>query len=283
MVTLRGSERLRVARGLGALALCHAWDLHHADEADEPRDSAILDRTCKALAQVAPPAALGRTVVSWTEFILLASGAVPWGALPAQARARGETVQASTTFIDEDDKPLSEGDLPPAVLAATRLITAATAGDEAMVCDMLAAAEELGHLGEVLGHAAMAVGSMALGLGVLREGISLDRMGERLHCPGCTVGIGVLHAATCAHGWCRGTGRELSLCSETRHLGPCEPGVWDGAAPGTAEAVGAGFFHRATPAGWQPCPMEHPDAEPDIDRMRAAGRWDVQEQWWVPA
>jgi hypothetical protein len=100
-------------------------------------------------------------------------------------------------------------------------------------------------------------------------------------CPDCGVPPGRLHEVGCDVERCPDCGRQLITCDCGRRRRRRPRLAWTGIFPGDAEAAEFGFWCRFTTGGWQPCAARHPDAQPDLNRLATACRWDAKQARWV--
>lgn len=278
---LRGTEGTRCVRGLAGIVLSRAWTMKHAPPGETGHAEVALQQSADRLVELAELDDLAAILASWTDFVLVGSGAIPVEHLPSRWASRpGETKpDVELTFSYSDGTDAQEG-FPFHVRAASEAIAAAVGGDLPKASAALGRVAP-GELAYTVGHAAMAAVSLVNDQPSDWITPAALRLAER--CPACDAPIAAQHQAACGYGWCRGTGRELTVCAETRHVSRCERSAWDGAQPGTVEAVQGGF-HRAWHhgSGWVPVDSSYPGADVDVDRMRSLSQWCARKQLWEP-
>jgi hypothetical protein len=116
-------------------------------------------------------------------------------------------------------------------------------------------------------------------------------------CPDCQVTVGAQHDNGCDVARCLWTGLQRLSCQWfgldpvlTEH--DCGGDVWTGHWPGEVEATSLGFWciwdgpdpERGwdyTGRGWVRVTADHPEAQPDLNRLVTEARWDRRQQRWT--
>jgi hypothetical protein len=97
-----------------------------------------------------------------------------------------------------------------------------------------------------------------------------------MNCPDCGVRPGEWHRRGCDVEQCPRCGGQLARCQKDNGdavpLGERLP--WAGYWPGEDQCRQWGWFARPTPDGWRRCRPDHPDASPDLNRLREEAAWD---------
>lgn len=73
-------------------------------------------------------------------------------------------------------------------------------------------------------------------------------------------------------------GYTIHTCGQSPH--DCGSQIWDGVWPGYAECVEYGWYSYFAPP-WRQCGPEHPQAGPDLNRLRFDCDWDRERRRWV--
>lgn len=108
-------------------------------------------------------------------------------------------------------------------------------------------------------------------------------------CPDCGVDPGHAHQPGCDIARCMRTGRQRIQCKDCDHCAtcacvPCDPDIWTGQWPGTAECVEYGWFcYWSYGRGWVRCGPQHDDARPDLNRLAVEATWNPDLKRWVAA
>lgn len=132
-------------------------------------------------------------------------------------------------------------------------------------------------------------------------------------CPNCGVKPGQRHASGCDVAKCPRCGLQLLGCDCIYLISNIEPATldithpdvynngptdamifrwemewghreqpWTGEWPGVAECREYGWYAYLVPGrGWVPCPADHPEAMPDLNRLIMEGRWDADKGRWL--
>lgn len=107
-------------------------------------------------------------------------------------------------------------------------------------------------------------------------------------CRQCQVQPGEAHEDGCGVARCMLTGQQRIQhdCADhcdTCNCVPCPPDIWTGEWPGVAECREFGWWCYFVPYGdpsWVPCGPEHPDAQPDLNRLHVEAVWDAAAKRW---
>jgi len=275
---LRGSESARVAQGLSWQALCRTWaSMITGADHDFGAESSLAD-----LVTIDHGAFLSRSALQWATYVAFRTEAFP---VPlVESSPERADVELRSTYVDATGETVSEADAPRDMVLGSQVFSACIAGDYSMIDALFKTAGK--HRPDLRAAVALrtlhAVCSLAMSYTQDPDWASAGAGPFQDTCPACEVSIGRRHAPVCSYGWCRGTGRELLVCAETRHSAGCEPGVWDGGEPGTLEAVRYGAWRRWDfGSGWVSCGAEHDEAVPDVETMRARCRWNPADQLWM--
>lgn len=272
---LRGRERQRVTHACAWQVLVHAWAAVRCNDDDRAeQEHAQALQHLETIDRIGGDQALLSIACAWTDLLRY----VRPGALPDSGP---QDAMVQTCLVDEDGTQLAPEALGPALGLSTVMLGALLTRDIDQGKALVGAARASGVATAMIANVAYALCSLAAQLSVPATWAT-SMNGFSLACPGCTAPLGGQHRAECTQGWCRGTGRLLTMCSRVEHLAECEPVVWDGYPHGTIECV-EGDLHRTWKPGrgWVACSSSDPDARIDVPLLWQSGRWDAQEQVWV--
>ena len=100
---------------------------------------------------------------------------------------------------------------------------------------------------------------------------------EKNRCPDCQADPGASHKDGCDVARCRHTGQQRLQCDHD----DCNT-TWTGNWPGEAECSEYGWWTRWDAlGGWVSCSADHPEAQPDLNRLQAETTWDSSQQRYI--
>lgn len=116
------------------------------------------------------------------------------------------------------------------------------------------------------------------------------------NCNDCGAQPGTPHEDGCDIARCTLTGmqriqHECADHCDTCTCTPCDPDIWTGEYPGSAEAREFGWFcYWLEPklgqdyGEWMPCDADHPKAMPDLNRLMVEAVWNpATKRWDLPS
>jgi len=94
-------------------------------------------------------------------------------------------------------------------------------------------------------------------------------------CGDCGVEPGELHVPGCDVERCPACGGQMISCACSDEKCAKYPRLpWTGLFPGTEEAIEFGWYAKRADIGYEECPVDDPEAMPDLNRVAETCRWD---------
>lgn len=111
-----------------------------------------------------------------------------------------------------------------------------------------------------------------------------SEMSEDLQpCHDCGAEPGEAHRDGCDTARCLRTGTQRLACNpDDEHPEEgCGQDVWTGQWPGEADCIRLGWYSYFDPfRGWVRCGPDHPEAGPDLNRLRMDATWNRELLRW---